>query len=65
MTQQFNVTGMTCGHCEMAVKRAIKEIDPLAEITVERAANRVTVESDKDRQAIVKAITEEGYHVEA
>ena len=40
MNQPFTVTGMTCGHCEMAVRRAVKSVDPQAEIKIDRADNR-------------------------
>ena len=61
--QQFTVTGMTCGHCEAAVMRAIKQLDPAAAVTINRAANRVDVESSQPRDAIAAAIREEGYEV--
>ena len=31
-TTTLTVTGMTCGHCEKAVERAIKQLDPAAEV---------------------------------
>ena len=61
--QQFTVTGMTCGHCEAAVMRAIKQLDPAAAVTIDRAANSVQVESSQPRDAIAAAIREEGYEV--
>ena len=63
MPQQFTVTGMTCGHCEAAVMRAIKQLDPAAAVTIARAANSVQVESSQPRDAIAAAIREEGYEV--
>lgn len=63
MNQTFTVTGMTCGHCEKAVSRAITRIDPQAQVQIDRAANQVQVVSEKPRQDIAKAITEEGYQV--
>ena len=65
MQQQFTVTGMTCGHCEAAVTRAIKQIDGGAEVKIDRAANRVEVQSTQPREAVAKAIAEEGYAVSA
>ena len=65
MNQTFTVTGMTCGHCEMAVKRAVKQADPQAEITIDRAQNRVSIESTQAREDLAKAIAEEGYEVAA
>lgn len=64
MQQQFTVTGMTCGHCEAAVTRAIKQIDGGAQVKIDRAANLVEVDSTQPRQAIADAIREEGYAVD-
>ena len=61
--QTFEVTGMTCGHCEKAVTRAIKQVDPTAEVTIDRAKNKVDVQSDKPRETLSQAIIEEGYSV--
>ena len=65
MNQTFTVTGMTCGHCEMAVKRALKQVDPQAEVTIDRAQNQVQVDSTQPRESLAKAIVEEGYAVAA
>ncbi|MGA8393870.1 MAG: heavy-metal-associated domain-containing protein [Burkholderiaceae bacterium] len=65
MNQTFTVTGMTCGHCEMAVKRALKQVDPQAEVTIDRAQNQVQVDSTQPRESLAKAIVEEGYAVVA
>jgi len=61
----FEVSGMTCGHCEKAVTRAIKQVDPVAEIAIDRAQNKVDVQSNQSRDALAKAIVEEGYQVTA
>ena len=64
MSQEvFTVQGMTCGHCERAVQTAIKTLDPQAEVRIDRAQNRVEVTTDKPREAIAAAISEEGYSV--
>jgi len=65
MNQTFTVTGMTCGHCEMAVKHALKQVDPQAEVTIDRTQNRVQVTSNQPRESLAKAIIEEGYAVVA
>jgi copper chaperone len=65
MNQTFQVTGMTCGHCEKAVTRAIKQVDPAAEVAIDRAQNKVDVQSNQSREALAKAIVEEGYQVTA
>lgn len=65
MKQTFSVTGMTCGHCERAVTQAVKKLDPTAEVKIDRAANRVEVESSVAREALAAAISDEGYTVAA
>lgn len=63
MNQTFTVTGMTCGHCEKAVVRAVKGIDPQAEVTIDRSLNKVDVVSTHPRDLLSKSIVEEGYTV--
>ena len=64
-TFTFTVTGMTCGHCEKAVTRAIRQLDPQAKVKIDRAANKVQVQSTQARDLLSKAIAEEGYAVAA
>ncbi|MBP6851608.1 MAG: heavy-metal-associated domain-containing protein [Rhodoferax sp.] len=63
MQQTFTVTGMTCGHCEKAVTRAVRQLDPQAEVRIDRPANKVEVESGQPRAALAQAIADEGYAV--
>ena len=65
MNQTFTVTGMTCGHCERAVKNAVQQLDPQAQVSIDRAANRVDIDSTQAREALAQAIAEEGYGVAA
>ncbi len=65
MNQTFNVQGMTCGHCEMAVKKAVQSVDPQAQVKIDRPAGKVEVQSSQPREAIAHAIAEEGYEVAA
>jgi copper chaperone len=63
MNQTFTVQGMTCGHCEKAVTRAIQKLDPQAEVRIDRAANQVDVLSDQPHAALAQVIADEGYQV--
>ena len=63
MEHVFQVQGMTCGHCERAVKRAVAQIDAQATTTVDLATGRVVVHSSCTREALAQAIREEGYTV--
>jgi copper chaperone len=65
MNQTFTVTGMTCGHCEKAVTRALKQVDPQAEVKIDRSKNLVEVQSQQPRENLARAIAEEGYAVAA
>lgn len=65
MKQIFTVTGMTCEHCEKAVVRAVRQLDRSAEVQADRTQNRVEVDSEQPREALARAIAEEGYTVAA
>ena len=60
---ELNVGGMTCNHCVMAVTRAVKELDPAAEVKVELASGRVQVQTTAAAAGVAAAITEAGYEV--
>ena len=63
MDNSFQVQGMTCGHCEMAVKKAIARLDPEAKVEIDRSTGKVDVQSNQAREDIAQAIAEEGYQV--
>lgn len=63
MNQIFTVEGMTCGHCEKAVTKALLALDAQAQIVIDRTANRVEVDSSQNRETLAKAIADEGYRV--
>ena len=65
MNQIFTVEGMTCGHCEKAVTKALLSLDAQAKVVIDRTHNSVQVDSDKTREALAQAITDEGYRVTA
>lgn len=65
MNQIFDVKGMTCGHCEKAVTSAIRQLDPDAQVRIDRENHRVEVDTTQSRLALAEAIREEGYQVEA
>ncbi len=66
MDQTFTVTGMTCGHCEASIRRALARLDPAAQVQIDRSHNRVDVTgSQQSREALAQAIREEGYDVAA
>jgi copper chaperone len=60
----FTVPGMTCGHCEAAVKREVGAVAGVSDIDVDLDSKLVTVRGEAlDRDQIVMAIDEAGYDV--
>jgi copper chaperone len=65
MKQVFNVQGMSCNHCVKAVTKALQQLDPQAQVQVDLSSQKVEVESTQAREALAKAIADEGYAVAA
>jgi copper chaperone len=63
MNHIFTVEGMTCGHCEKAVTKALLALDAQAKVLIDRLQNRVQVVSEQNRVTLAQAIAEEGYRV--
>ncbi|CAN5292325.1 heavy-metal-associated domain-containing protein [soil metagenome] len=61
MSQTFEVTGMSCGHCVNAVTEAVLTVDPQAQVTVDLPTGHVDVLSEQPRQDLVAAIENAGY----
>ncbi|MDH5211771.1 MAG: heavy-metal-associated domain-containing protein, partial [Betaproteobacteria bacterium] len=57
---ELRVEGMTCGHCVSAVTRAVKAVDPEAEVEVDLGRGRVRVAGRSTADVLGKAITEAG-----
>jgi copper chaperone len=63
----LQVTGMTCGHCEKAVKTALLNIDGVTEVSVSLKDGKVEVGHDASKASISKlkeAVEDQGYDVE-
>ena len=60
----FSVPGMTCGHCEAAVKGEVGKVAGVADVAVDLDTKLVTVAGESlDEAAIVAAIDEAGFEV--
>ena len=65
-TLTFTVPGMSCGHCEAAVKGEVTKVAGVTGVEVDLGTKLVTVNgNDIDRAAVVAAIDEAGYEVTA
>lgn len=61
MAATYKVNGMTCGGCARAVENAIKEEIPGAQVSIEVASGKVTVEGACSAEKIERAVTEAGF----
>lgn len=60
----FSVPGMTCGHCEAAVKGEVGKVAGVVGVAVDLDTKLVTVAGEGlDEAAIVAAIDEAGFEV--
>jgi copper chaperone CopZ len=59
----FQVTGMTCGHCQRAVTEEISQVPGVRGVAVDLATGSVTVTAMQpvDRTDVARAVDEAGY----
>ncbi len=65
---KLKVEGMTCGHCQMTVKKALENVKGVksAEVDLESKSALVNYKSDKVTvENLVLAVTDAGYKAEA
>lgn len=64
-TTTFQVTGMTCAHCQRAVAEEIGQIPGVTGVVVELVTGNVTVTAAEpvDRADVAAAVDEAGYTV--
>ncbi|WP_347344496.1 heavy-metal-associated domain-containing protein [Microbacterium sp.] len=62
-TTEYQVTGMTCGHCEMSIREEVGEIAGVEDIQVSAQTGKlvVTASSDIDDADVLAAVDEAGY----
>lgn len=62
-TTEFQVTGMTCGHCEMSVREEVGKIDGVDGVEVSHQSGRLIIASESavDPAAVIAAVDEAGY----
>ncbi len=58
---KFNVPDMTCGHCVASVTKAVKALDPAAEVKADLASKTVSVETALPAAAVAMALDQAGY----
>lgn len=61
-TTEYQVTGMTCGHCEASVREEVAALPGVEVLEISASTGRLVVASeDADDTAITKAVAEAGY----
>ena len=67
METTYTVSGMTCGHCESAVREEIGKLDGVAGVQVDLASGAVTVTSAAPLEpaAVAAAVEEAGYQLQS
>ena len=62
-TSEYQVTGMTCGHCEMSVREEVGQIGGVADIQVSASTGKLLVTASEpiDDAAVLAAVDEAGY----
>jgi len=63
-TTQYQVTGMTCGHCEMSIREEVGQIEGVSDIQVSSADGHLAVTTagaPVDDAAVFAAVEEAGY----
>ena len=58
---QLKVTGMTCGHCQNAVKNALESVEGVKKAEVDLESGVARVDGNADTSKLVHAVEEEGY----
>ena len=61
MSDQYNVTGMSCAACSARVERVVKKIPGVTSCAVSLLTNSMTVEGTADSSAIIAAVQKAGY----
>ena len=60
---EYQVTGMSCGHCETSVREEVGRIGPIKQIDVSAATGRLVVHTDApvEDADVIAAVDEAGY----
>ena len=58
---KLKVPDMSCGHCASTIERAVKSVDPTAQVVVDLGSSTVAVDTKADENAICEVIKSAGY----
>ncbi len=58
---KLKVEEMSCGHCAATVQKAVKGVDPAAQVEVDLGSGMVSVDTTADEARVSAAIDRAGY----
>jgi copper chaperone CopZ len=63
MTNEYRVTGMTCGHCEMSIREEVGEVAGVEDLQVSAETGTLVVSGpgEIDDAQILAAVADAGY----
>lgn len=63
VTSEYQVSGMTCGHCEMSIREEVAEVTGVEDIQVSAQTGKLVVTSSGpvEDARILAAVAEAGY----
>ncbi len=63
--KSIKIKGMTCGHCVMAVTKALNSVDGIRDVQVDLTKGLATYEETKpvDPAVVAEAIKKAGYEI--
>ena len=62
---KLDIEGMTCGHCQSAVKSALESVQGVQSAEVDLRNEAAIVEGEADTDKLIAAVEEEGYKASA
>lgn len=62
---EIKVPDMTCAHCSGTITKAVKALDPAAQVEISLPDHRVRVDTVASRDAVLHCIEEAGYTPQA
>lgn len=62
-TSEYQVTGMTCGHCELSIREEVEQVAGVTQIAVSAQSGKlvVTGAGPVDDAKVLAAVDEAGY----
>jgi len=58
---KLSIPKMNCGHCASTIEKAVKSVDPGAQITIDLSKATVAISTSSNGKTISQAIKQAGY----